>query len=107
MQLKTWTMTLLLPVFIAMYSTCSDAKHLGIKVHITPPTSANDLNKEVDVLSAKDNHDGTVSVWIFACGYTLEVNVKRDLIVNNDPAISVETMKAVKAVCNGDKFTGN
>ncbi len=74
-------------------------------VKITKPTKPTS-SQDVDIISAKDNHDGSVTMYVLACGSMLEITAAREDVLANDPEIQAVAMKAVDKACRPPKKAG-
>ncbi len=89
-------------VFVALliYSVHSaEALHTIVKVRVTPRSPHQAKTSEKEVLSATDNDDGTISIFVSACGSVIEVIADKDAVKKNDEMIHRAAIAAINKAC--------
>lgn len=86
---------------VTIYSVYTDAaeKKLAFKVHVTPRPPHQLKTSEEEVMSMHDNDDGTVSIYISACGAMMEVIVKREDMMNDNEDVARAVQQLADKVC--------
>ncbi len=98
LSLREWFLVLMLLVVAVIYDV-SNADASSVKIHVTPRMSSQPQTNEVEVISVRDNQDGTSSVYVSACGALIEAVASQDSWKAKDPRIEQAVIKAVMQVC--------
>ncbi len=88
--LRTLIIAAILFVILTIYSVHSEAQppgHPKVAVKVQPWQGKGKKPHQKDVISMKDNEDGTVSIYIIACGDMVEIRADREAINEQDPEI--------------------
>ncbi len=88
-----------LAVLSTIYSTCAQATP-AVQVHVTPRSAHQVKTQEAEVVSATDNDNGTITIYISACGAIIEVIATKETMKRNDgEEARLAAEKAIEKAC--------
>lgn len=92
---------LILYVIFAIYSIHSYGNEV-VDVKVTPRSARQGKTKEIEVISAVDNKNGTGTFFISACGALLEITASNRMIKYNQDTLKQIVIEAAKRSCGSD-----